>query len=270
MTTNPPEHTPKPKFFREKIGDTEHSLREDKLDVFDEVTLWNGNPRLQPYLTEGNVVSEAQLEASVQKTKGYDVLAKSIADIGQMEPVYVWKREGMPKYLVLEGATRVTILRDLSLKKKGTPDEARFRQVTVKVLPEEFSKEERVILLARIHVRGAGVRAWGRYIEAKFIYDHVTGQNGEKPLMTVRQLAQHMGKSDSWVSRLKDAYEFARRFVEYVDSDEAEKIAARHFSTLEEISKATGFGPIVKDYVNAEHGKVREEVFDMVQHEVFK
>jgi hypothetical protein len=270
MTPNRLDHNPKPKVFRERIGDTEHTLREDRLDVFDDVTLWDGNPRLQPFLTDGTVVSEDQLEADLRETRGYDVLARSIREIGQMEPIYVWKRDGMPKHLVLEGATRVTILRELSRKNKGTPDEARFRPVTVKHLPEEFTTEERVILLARIHVRGTGVRDWGRYIEAKFIYDHVTSQNGQKPVTSVRDMARHMQKSESWVSRLKDAYEFARRFVEHVDAPDGPKLAVEHFSTLEEIAKATGFGPIVKDYGNAEHDTVREEVFDMVRAGVFK
>jgi len=271
MAPNRPDHNPKPKVFREKIGDTDHTLREDKLDVFDDVTLWDGNPRVQPYLVDGTVASEEQLEADLQRTGGYDVLARSIREIGQMEPIYVWRRDGMPKYLVLEGATRVTILRQLARKHKGSSEEARFRTVVVKILPEEFTEEERVILLARIHVRGSGVRAWGRYIEAKFIYDHVVGRNGSKPVTTVRDMARHMQKSESWVSRLKDAYEFARRFVEYVDSPDAEKLAVDHFSTLEEISKATGFGPLVKDYTgNEDHDRLREEVFDMVRHDVFK
>ncbi len=270
MAPNRPDHNPKPKYFREKIGGTEYALREDKLDVFDEVMLWDGNPRVQPFLVEGTVVGEDQLEADLQQTGGYDVLARSIREIGQMEPIYVWKRDGMTKHLVIEGATRVTILRQLSRKHKGTPDEARFRSVVVKLLPDEFTVEERVILLARIHVRGSGVRDWGRYIEAKFIHDNVTPQHGNKPVSTVRDMARYMEKSESWVSRLKDAYEFARRFVEYVDSPDAEKLAVEHFSTLEEIAKATGFGPLVKDYGNVEHDKLREEVFDMVRHGVFK
>jgi len=270
MAPNRTDHNPKPKFFREKIGDTEHSLREERLDVFDEVALWDGNPRVQPYLVDGNVVSEEQLEADLQQSAGYDVLARSIREIGQMEPIYVWKRDGMPKHLVLEGATRVTILRQLARKHKDTSEEARFRSVVVKLLPEEFTSEERVILLARIHVRGYGVRDWGRYIEAKFIHDNVTPQNGNKPVTSVRDLAKYMGKSESWVSRLKDAYEFARRFVEYVDSPDAQRLAVEHFSTLEEISKATGFGVLVKDYGNAEHDTLREEVFDMVRQDVFK
>lgn len=265
------QHEPKPKVFRERIGSNEFELLEKRLDVLDDVVLWDGNPRLQPFLTDtSNITSEAQLQAELRKTNGYDVLKKSIEQIGQMEPIYVWRADSEAKYLVLEGATRVTILRELTLKNEGKANEARFRNVTVKVLPETFTLEERVILLARIHVRGTGVRSWGRYIEAKFIHDNVTPQNGQKPVTTVRALANHMGKSDSWVSRLKDAYEFARRFVEFADSDDAEKMAVAHFSTLEEISKSTGFGVLVRDYESEESESLRNEVFDMVRNDVFK
>ena len=275
MTTTQTDSTgmdtaPKPKFFREKIGHTEYSLREEKLDVFDDVMLWDGNPRLEVEIAEGTVATEEELQAKLRLSKGYDVLARSIQEIGQMEPIYAWKKEGMAKFLVFEGSTRVTALREHSIKNKGKPNEARFRKVTAKILPEEFSEEERVILLARIHVRGSGVRAWGRYIEAKFIHDHVTPQNGKKPVTSVSELANHMGKSISWVSRLKDAYEFARRFVEHVDTEEAPRLAAEHFSTLEEISKATNFGAMVRDYGNAENDGLRAEIFDMVEADVFK
>jgi hypothetical protein len=187
-----------------------------------------------------------------------------------MEPIYVWKRAEMDKYLVLEGATRVTILRDLTRRKKGKPDADKNRRVVAKVLPPDFDEEARVILLARIHVRGTGVRAWGRYIEAKFIHDNVTPQNGQKAVMTVRNLARYMGKSDSWVSRLKDAYEFASRFVDYLDTEDAQRLAVKHFSTLEEVSKATGFGAQVRDYANSESEALRDEVFEMVRNDVFK
>ncbi len=265
------DHQPKPKYFREKIGRQEYQLEETKLDVFDEVILWPDNPRLQDLVPAGKYPSEAELEDYLRTSSGYDGLARSIAELGQMEPIYVWRREGSAKYLALEGSTRITILRELARKKQGQPDEQRFRRVLALVLPEEFSEEERVVLLARIHVRGSGVRPWGRYIEAKFIYDNVVDTPTRKARMSVSQLAEYMGKSVSWVSRLKDAYEFARRFVEHIDDpDEAQKLARQYFSTLEEIAKSTGFGARVKDYGNPESDSLRAEVFEMVRNDVFK
>jgi hypothetical protein len=270
VTNSTVDDVPKAKIFRERIGDTDYELREEKLDVFDEIRLWDGNPRLLPYLAEASTIqSEEDLENHLKQTGGYGTLAKSIADIGQMEPVYIWKRDDQTKYLVIEGATRVTILRDLARRHANRPDEAKYRYVKAKVLRPEFGLDERVILLAKIHVRGTGVRSWGRFIEARFIYDAVIGKDSQKPI-SVTQLAQHMGKSASWVSRLKDAYLFAHRFVEHCDSPDAERQAVDHFSTLEEIAKCRDIGPKLRDYDNASHDDLRTDVFDMVRREVFK
>ena len=264
------DHTPEAKKWRERIGDRELELEEVRLDVFDQVRLWANNPRLMPFLDGGGVHSDEQLERNLEASRGYDVLHRHIRENGQMDPVYVWRESPHSKFLVLEGATRVTILRDLTRKAEGTPDADRHRYVRAKLLPTDFTEEERVILLARIHVRGTGVRSWGRYVEAKFVHDSVTPQNGGAPTMNVSQLAGFMGKSLSWVTRLKDAYTFASKFVEHLDSPDADRLALEHFSTLEEISKSTGFGPIVRDYGNPESDKLRAEVFDMVSHGVFK
>jgi hypothetical protein len=258
--------TPRPRIIIEKIGDKEWNLEEMFLDVNDDVRLWEANPRLQTQAVFNQVSSEEELEAALQRMPGYDVLRTSIRELGQMESIYVWRADPRRKFTVIEGASRVAILRDLSRKPKAES----FKRVRAKILPPEFGERDRVILLARIHVRGSGVRSWGRYIEAKFIHDNVIGVNGHKPVMTMTEMAAYMAKSLSWVTRLKDAYDFARKFVEEVDSDDAEQIAAKQFSTLEEISKASGIGPHLRDYNNSEHDKLRSEVFDMVKRGVFK
>ncbi len=261
---------PKPRVYFEKIGDVEWELHEARLDIYDELKLWDENPRLQTKLPVSGISSEADLEAALQNTGGYENLRRSIDDLGQMEPIYVWRPNDHGKYLVLEGATRVSILRELDRKHLKGIKEGKYRYAKVKILPSHFGEKERAILLARIHVRGTGVRAWGRYIEAKFIHETVVADNGQPALMNVTQMAQYMEKSVSWVQRLRDAYEFGSRFVEHVDDDEAEQLAARHFSTLEEISKAKLIGSQLRDYNNAKHDDLRTEVFDMVKNEVFK
>ena len=192
-----------------------------------------------------------------------------MTDMGQMEPIYVWKRTDMKKYLVLEGSTRVTILRELSPAERGTPADGRHRKVRAKVLPATFPMDHRVILLARIHVRGSGVRSWGRYVEAKFIYDATTGTGGQGPTLSISDLASWMGKSPSWVSRLRDAYVFALQFVNHVDTADVHKQAAEKFSVLEEIIKSSGFGPRLKGGA-PDTEVLRGEVFDMVSAGVFK
>ena len=251
-------------YYLEHIGDHEYRFEAKELDVVNDVRLWNENPRLMPYLTEG-VQEEDELEATLKGSPGYDALKKSIKDLGQLEPIYVWPGNG-PKYLVIEGATRVTVLRDLYTQNEGKPDRRRYQRVKVKVLPPQFSERDTAILLARIHVRGPGVRNWSRYVQAKFIYDQVEGGSAQ---FNLTELAGHMGKSTSWASRLRDAYKFAEQFVEFVDDNEAEKLAIKHFSTLEEISKSAGFGVRVK--ANTLEGEqLREDVFEMVKHDVFK
>lgn len=263
--------TPKAKVFRERVGDREYEFVEEKLDVFDQVVLWDGNPRILPDLAEENRIgSEEELENHLRQSKGYDHLHKSIQAVGQMEPIYVWKREGQAKYLVIEGATRVTIMRNLERRELGKPSEGRFRKVKAKILPPDFGEEERAILLAKIHVRGNGVRSWGRYIEARFVHSIVVGASGRGPLMSVSDLARHMDKSPSWVSRLKDAYQFAEKFVEHVDSPDVHRIAVDHFSTLEEISKSRDIGSKLKDYNNPSFDDLRSDVFEMVRRDVFK
>jgi hypothetical protein len=264
-----PNMNPKPRVHHERIGSQEWTLEEHLLDVEDDVVLWDENPRIVPMFDPTSIRSEKQLELKLTETRGFDDLKQSIEKIGQLEPIYVWRHDEDDKFQVLEGATRVVILRDLARKHAGGPKEAKFTRVKAKVLPPEFGLTDRIILLARIHVRGSGVRTWGRYTEAKFVYDIVMAKNGKKPLMSVKELGDYMGKSASWVSRLKDAYEFANRFIEHVDASDAVSLAQEEFSTLEEISKARTIGPWLKDYENSEHDKLRTEVFDMVRNKVF-
>ena len=263
---------PKPRKFVEKIGNREWELEEVELDIYDDVALWSDNPRLQTQLPASGIKSEAELEAALQRSKGYDSLLKSIDDIGQMEPIYVQRSDDTAKALVLEGATRLTIFRQLDRKYVSGIKEGKFRRIKVKLLPPDFGDRERTILLARIHVRGTSVRDWGRYIEAKFIHDAVVGTPNQPAMMNVTEMAQHMEKSVSWVQRLRDAYAFAHAYIEYVDEDEGQgqRVAAEKFSVLEEASKARVLGSMLRDYDNPNYDGLRSDVFDMVRNEAFK
>ncbi len=262
--------TPSPRIHYEKIGETEWPLQEVVLDVFDDVRLWPDNPRIQAVVQAKEIGTDDELTEALRKTPGYDQLRKSIEDLGQMEAIYVWKGPKSEKYLVYEGATRVAVLRDLSLKHKSGPKANNYTRVKAKLLPPHFGERERVILLARIHVLGSGVRAWTRYTQAKFIWDHVSDNKDHKPLLSVTQMANYMGKSASWVQRLRDAYEFTLRFLEHVEGAEGVKVAMEEFSTLEEIMKAPLIGPKLREYDKNEFDSLRTEVFEMVRNEVFK
>ncbi len=267
-----PRIKPKPRKFIEKIGGREWELEEVELDIYDDLSLWSANPRLQTQLPVSGVKSETELEAALQRSRGYDNLLKSIDDIGQMEPIYVQRFDDAAKGVVLEGATRLTIFRQLDRKHTKGIKEGKFRKIKAKLLPPEFGDRERTILLARIHVRGSGVRDWGRYIEAKFIHDAVVGTAKEPAVMNVTEMAEHMAKSVSWVMRLRDAYTFAHAYIDHVDEEEGqgERVAAEKFSVLEEASKARVIGSMLRDYDNKNYDALRTDVFDMVRAEAFK
>ncbi|MDP9421392.1 MAG: hypothetical protein M3Q19_00920 [Pseudomonadota bacterium] len=258
--------------YMEKIGDREWEFEEVDLDIYDDVTLWSDNPRLETQLPLDGVKSEIELEAALVSSKGYDNLLKSIEDIGQMEAIYVQRLDPSSKALVYEGATRLTILRQLDRKHVKGLKEGKFRRVRAKLLPADFGEREVAILLARIHVRTNTVRHWGRYIEAKFIHETVVGSPNKPALMNVAEMARHMEKSTSWVQRLRDAYAFARAYIDYVDEPEGEgeRIAHEKFSVLEEASKARIIGSWLREYDNPKYDALRADVFEMVRNDAFK
>jgi len=259
--------TPAPVIHQERIGDMVWKFEQASLDVFKDVRLWHENPRILPDLPPGDYHSEEELEAALVSSKGYDALHRSISDMGQLDAIYVWRKDSdSEKYIVLEGSTRVTILRDLARKNETGKKAGKYERVVVKILPPEFGDRERAILLAKIHVRGDGVRAWRRHTQAKFIYDYV---EGEKNLMSVTEMAGWMGKSVAWVQRLRDAYRFAIKFADHFDDTDIIKTAMDEFSTLEEISKVTGIGPQLRDFENPKYDQLRDEVFNMVRNGVF-
>lgn len=253
----------------EKVGNTEWEMREVKLDVHGDIALWSDNPRLQTAAMEG-FSSEIELEDALRQSPGYDGLRKSIEEIGQMQSIYV-KKTSTGKYLTLEGNTRVTVLRELDRKHPTGKLAGNFRYVSAKIVPQNFADRDVAILLAGIHVGGPGVRDWGRYIEARFVYETVVGRPGKPPLMNQSQLASSIGKSESWVTRYKTAYEFVLKFVEHINGEENPlKHASKKFSILEEISKARVIGSQLRDYDNPAYDDLREEVFDMVRNNAFK
>lgn len=253
----------------DRVGHKEWEMREVKLDVHEQVALWSENPRLQTAQMDG-FSSEIELEDELRLSRGYEGLRKSIEDIGQMQPIYV-KETNTGKFITLEGNTRVTVLRELDRKHQQGKLEGKFRQVIARIVPKNFEERDVTVLLAGIHVGGPGVRDWGRYIEARFVYETVVGRPGKPPVMNQAELAASVGKSESWVTRYKSAYEFALKFIEYADGEEnPRRLAAEKFSVLEEISKARVIGPQLRDYSNPAHDGLREDVFEMVRNDVFK
>ena len=257
--------------YEEKIGKKQFAIVERDLDVEEDVCLWSENPRIRTFLPTTAGASEEELEAALERTPGYGALKNSIKKIGQLEPIYVWRPDDSKKYQVIEGATRVTILRELHRDSIGQSSEGEHLRVRAKVLPNSFTLSDKAVLLATIHVRGTGVRQWSRYDQARFIHETVVGRPGKPALYNQKQLAELMGKSEPWVARLKNAFDFSQKFEEHIDDDErGPRMARDKFSVLEEISKAKTIGAMLRDYDDSKHDELRSDVFDMVQNDVFK
>lgn len=264
-------HEAKGRTFEERIGNKSWTVTECELNVVDDVKLWDQNPRIQTFLPNVIASSEDEIEAALERTPGFAGLKKSIQQLGQMEAIYVWRADPAKKYQVLEGATRVTILRDLHRSSVGERNEGEFLKVRAKVLPPEFDAVDRTVLLAAIHVRGTGVRQWSRYDQARFIHEAVVGRPNKSAVMNQKQLAEFMGKTEAWVSRLKNSFDFSLKYEEHIDDDEnGPRMAKDNFSVLEEISKAKTIGAMLRDYSNPKHDELRADVFDMVRNNVFK
>lgn len=248
------------RIFHERIGQREWQFFEIKLDVHKQVKLWDDNPRL---LTAGHLDSEELLEEALRLVGRFKQLKKSLQGIGQLQPIYA-RRTETGKYLVLEGNSRVTALRDLDRENPG-----RFRHVITRVVPSDFGDREVAILLAGVHVRGTGVREWSGYVQARFIYEMVA----RKPaVLTQADLAKNMGRSEGWVSRRKSAYEFALKYIEYLggETKEARKETEEKFTILEEVSKAAIVGRLLRNYDEPKYDNLRKDVFDMVYRNAFK
>ena len=246
--------------FYERIGAREWMFPGFELDVHKQVKLWDDNPRL---LTAGHLDSEELIEEALRLGDRFNQLKKSLQEIGQMQPIYA-RQTKTGKYLVLEGNSRVTALRDLDRENPGD-----FRYVMARVVPNDFGDRENAILLAGIHVRGTGVRQWSGYVQARFIYETVA----KKPIvLTQAELAKNMGRSEGWVSRRKNAYEFALKYIEYLggDTKETRKETEEKFTILEEVSKAASVGPFLRKYDNPEYDNLRKDVFEMVHRNAFK
>lgn len=253
----------------EKVGQQPFQMQVAMLHVHDEIALSPNNPRLAANITE-DFKDEEALESDLRAMPGYDGLKRSIAEVGQMEPIYV-KATTTGKHLVLEGNTRVTVFRELDRKHKSGKQDGKFRDIEAKIVPQNFDDRDEAILLAQIHVRGSGVRSWTRFLEAKFIHETVEGGSGKPSLMTQTELAREMGKSLAWVNRIKSAYEFGMKFVDYCDDgEETLKQAIKNFTVLEEISKAKNLGSQLRDYENTEYDQLRAEVFEAVKNDAFK
>jgi hypothetical protein len=211
-----------------------------------EIILWSENPRTKHALAKSSTFpTEPDLMAAIQRVQPsvYRNLYKDIEKFGQQEPVFLKPADDhdpVEVATVIEGNTRVTILKELHDR---FPKESKFARVKAYLLPPEFSDTDLAILMANYHVKGTLRNQWDRYQIGAFLYEQIE----ERRRFNQAELAEHISKSPSWVSRHLTVYKFA---VDYRDELEgsygltvgdAEDETARRFSILEEAWKVKAF-----------------------------
>lgn len=237
----------------EKYRDTQIAIGPLKLAVAegmmppDEIRLWQGNPRIQHLLAGlAQAPADEDLRALVEEVQpsAFAKLKNDIFKFEQQEPVFV--RPAHPgdgpieNVTVLEGNSRTAILKDLH---ERHPNNEKFARVKVYMLPFDFPETSLVILMSNYHIKGTLRNQWDRYQIGGYVYEQVK----VKRLFSQAEMAEIIARSQSWVSRLLQVFEFAMEFRDDLEADKgvAEKLAEKEtnekFSLLEEAWKVKTF-----------------------------
>lgn len=212
----------------------------------DEIRLWENNPRIKHLVAGQDAYPvEEDLVAFVKKVQptAFRNLYRDIERFGQQEPVFLRgeRTDGqVDTATVIEGNTRVTILKDLHSRR---PKDPKFAEVKAYLLPEAFDDDDQAILMANYHVKGTLRNQWTRYQIGAFLYEYVE----QRRRFNQNEMAEFMGKSPSWVSRHLTVYRFSQDYKDELEGThglsvgEAEDKTNRHFSILEEAWKVKAF-----------------------------
>ncbi|WP_318493816.1 hypothetical protein [Photobacterium leiognathi] len=229
----------------------------------DEVHLWSENPRIIELLSDDNHLCEEDLERAIRKTKGYKKLKKDIAKRGQLDNIYI-KKDGT----VIEGATRVVVLRDLNSENSSDKD---FSKVNVFILPKDISEEDIALLLIEIHIVKTRANQWSRFAQYQYI-NKILKDNS----VTQEFIAERIGKSASFVSRANSTYEFVMSYINYLkkekifnDSDSCKKNASDKFTMLEEASRISVLGARIRKATTSPDIQLRDQIFKMISNGTF-
>jgi hypothetical protein len=212
----------------------------------EEIRLWDQNPRIKHLLAGlDGFPRQEDLQALIEESQPnkFKDLRKDIEKFGQQEAVYL-KGDASSGPIdvatVIEGNTRVAILSQLHDRDSTNP---RFQRVKAYLLPHDISEEKLAILMANFHVKGTMRNQWDRYQIGSFLHDQIE----QRGLFNQTELAEHIGKSPSWVSRHLIVYKFALDYKDEIEnadgmtSGEAEKEVNHYFSILEEAWKVKAF-----------------------------
>ena len=178
--------------------------QEQLIDI-SKILLDDDNPRLGielDLMRESQTIDQTDISDSLDHP-GYKNLKKSIIAIGYIEePIKLYKKEGIEKYTVFEGNTRLKICRELlkNCEENGAAIEEikKWRTIPAKVYDEINIKDMRVIR-GMIHILGAD--SWGPFERAKEMYEmHESGSS-------ITQMANNFGKTESVILKSIKTYQ---------------------------------------------------------------
>ena len=202
-----------------RLGNRDFVLERQKVRV-DWLKLDASNPRLSHTLTkEGGIASDDRLHELLWAIDPVKDLYQSVLQNGGLIDDPIVTQEG----LVVEGNSRTVVLRELH---KKYPDDARWTETYVRLLPPDVTNEQIITLLGELHI--AGKIEWRAYEQAQYVW-RMNKEFGR----TYDFLAAHLRWSRSKIAQKIGAFEETQRYLaEYADPQ-----GVNRFSHFEEFMK---------------------------------
>jgi hypothetical protein len=219
-----------------RLGNQDFAL-ERKLVEVDWVKLDPHNQRLSFKLrTQGIFATDEQLHKLLWKQDSVKDLYSSVLNNGGLIEDPIVRRDGV----VVEGNCRTVVMRELH---KELPEDKRFAKLYVRVLPQDVTEEQLMMLLGELHV--AGKIRWGAYEEAEYVWKMHNVYN-----KTYDYLASHLRWSRTKLAQKITAYEETKNYLESTGDPQG----ATRFSFFEEFMKKKE----LRDRYNKEAGFIKE------------
>ena len=200
----------------------------------DEVTLDPNNPRIANTVAIGITETGAALQARLETLLWADddvrdLYRQVLINKGLIERIIV-----RPDHRVVEGNCRTVVYRKLREKQ---PNEARWRNIPARVLPDDIADRDVAILLGEMHV--AGKNTWTPFEKA----GHVYRMHNDFALVQ-DEIALRLRMSKSKVNQLIRAFDMMKN--QYLPKYPG-PASSRKFSYFEEVFKK----PPLRDWILA-------------------
>ena len=219
-----------------RLGNEDFALERKSVEV-DSLKLDPHNQRLSFKLRiQGTLAKDEDLHKLLWKQDAVKDLYTSVLNNGGLIEDPIIRRDGT----VVEGNCRTVAMRELH---KELPDDKRFKKLYVRVLPQDVTDEQLMMLLGELHV--AGKIRWGAYEEAEYVWKM---HNMYKK--TYDYLASHLRWSRTKLSQKITAYEETKKYLEKTKDPQG----ATRFSFFEEFMKKKE----LRERFNTDQGFIQE------------